>query len=366
MDLETPCLVVDPIILKRNIARMAMVAQTAGVALRPHVKTHKIPEIAKMQLSAGAKGITVAKVSEAEVMAEAGIDDIFIAYPLATAEKIERALALSNRLRVVFAVDSLYCAQTLSASAARRGMKAEVRLEIETGLNRTGVPIAEAKAFAEQIAGMKGIVLSGIFTFRGSILDGKPTLDRRLAGLSEGQIMVECAARLRQAGLDIREVSVGSTPTAEFACAVPGVTEIRPGSYVFNDRIQIGYGACTVADCALSVLVSIVSVPAFDRIVVDGGSKTFATDTVPGVSPLNLAGYGQVVDHPELLFERMSEEHGIIRVVAKGQPWRIGDCLKIIPKHVCTTVNLHDKLWLVDTEHSGGQKLAILARGKVE
>lgn len=317
-----------------------------------------------MQMDAGAVGVTVAKVSEAEVMADGGIDDIFIAYPLATPEKVERALDLAERCRILFAIDSIEGARLLSAAAAHRNRRVEARMEIDTGMRRTGVLPQDAPALAAAIVDAGSLDLSGIFTFRGSILDGEATLDRRAAGLQEGSLMAEIAETLRRAGFPIGEVSVGSTPTAEFAGGVRGVTEVRPGTYIFNDRMQVAYGACSLEDCAVSVLVTVVSTPSPDRVVVDGGSKTFSTDAVPGRPPLGLRGYGEVVDHGELVLERLSEEHGIIPAPA-GHPFRVGDRLRIVPNHVCTTINLHDRMWLRPTDGGDFRELPVAARGRV-
>lgn len=372
MDFDTPCLLVDETVLEENIRRMAELAGSLGVRLRPHVKTHKIPELAKRQLAAGAVGITVAKVGEAEVMAAAGIDDIFIAYPLVTPSKIARALDLARDRRILFAVDSIEGARMLASAAVEQGMRTEARLEIDTGMHRTGVAETEAEETAAVIAKLEGIELNGIFTFRGSMLEGRPTLDRLKAGIDEGRRMAKLAELLRRSGIAIEEVSVGSTPTAEFAGTIDGVTEIRPGTYIFNDRMQTAYGACPLDACALSVLVTVVSAPGPDRIVVDGGSKCFSTDASPGSAPLDLVGFGEVLGRPELTLTRMSEEHGIIELNG-GERFSIGDQLRIIPNHVCTTVNLHDSLWLLEggsageasSRGPGARALGIAARGRL-
>ncbi len=372
VDFDTPCLMVDEAVLEENIRRMAERVRSLGVRLRPHVKTHKIPELAKRQLAAGAVGITVAKVGEAEVMAAAGIDDIFIAYPLVTLSKIERALELAQNRRILFGVDSLEGARMLAAAAVERGTRAEARLEIDTGMRRTGVAETEAEETAAAIARLEGIKLSGIFTFRGSLLEGRPTLDRRAAGIDEGRRMVDLAERLRRRGIAVDEVSVGSTPTAEFAGSVRGVTEVRPGTYIFNDRMQVAYGACPADACALSVLVTVISTPGPDRIVVDGGSKCFATDAPPGTAPLDLVGFGEVLGRPGLTLTRMSEEHGVIELTG-GERFAIGDTLRIIPNHVCTTVNLHDSLRLLERGRAAApsstdrdaRSIRIAARGRL-
>src|SRR5215210_2825588 len=277
----TPYLLFDHAKMERNILKMADVARENGVALRPHVKTHKIPSIARQQVEAGAAGITVAKVSEAEVMADGGMEDIFIAYPLVTEAKIRRAVQLGERVaRLVVGVDSLEGARRLSAVAGDSTL--EVRLEVDTGLRRTGVLYDGAVGLAEEIEGMRNLDLTGIYTYRGAVLGGSKTLELEEAGLEEGRLMVSLADQMRERSIGVDEVSVGSTPTAEYVAKVDGVTEIRPGTYVFYDRMQARLGACSLDECAAVVVCTVVSRPTPDLIIIDGGSKTFATDVGPG------------------------------------------------------------------------------------
>ena len=363
---DTPALVVDGAKMRRNIARMADTARQNSVALRPHVKTHKIPAIAAMQIEAGASGITVAKVTEAEVMADGGIDDIFIAYPLVTDEKMRRAVRLSERLsRFIVGVDSTEGARRLSSTAADRGATLEVRLEVDSGLGRTGVPRGEAAGLAREISGLANLDLTGVYTYRGAVFeDGSPAGDLARAGLEEGGLMVAVAEEIRSVGVEIGEVSVGSTPTAAPVAGVEGVTEIRPGTYVFCDRMQAALGACAMEDCALRVVATVVSRPRPDLAVIDGGSKTFATDVQPGVAPLDLTGFGQVVGHPEAVLGRVTEEHGMLTLDV-GSDLRVGDTVEIIPNHVCSTVNLHDAV-LVRDEEGNLESLRVAARGMVK
>lgn len=362
---ETPHLFVDVPKMRRNIEKMASIARERGVKLRPHVKTHKIPAIAREQLEAGAAGITVAKVSEAEVMAEDGIQDIFIAYPLVTGSKIERALRLSERINLTVGVDSLKGARRLSELADSKRQILDVRLEVDTGLKRTGVIRSEAVELASKIATLENLNLTGIYTYRGAVLeDGSPTLDLKEAGLEEGELIVSLADRIRESGIEIEDVSLGSTPTAAFAGEVEGVTEIRPGTYVFYDRMQARLGTCSLEECAASVLVTLVSRPAEDLAIIDGGSKTFATDVPPDREPLNLKGFGHVVDHPDVVLERLTEEHGMLRVTG-GDELGVGDTLRIIPNHICSTVNLHDEVCFVD-ETGATERVVVAARGKLE
>ena len=347
--------------MERNIRKMADVASGNGVALRPHVKTHKIPGIAREQLEAGASGITVAKVSEAEVMADGGIEDIFIAYPLVTEAKIRQAIRLGERVRLVVGVDSLEGARRLSAVAEGRTL--EVRLEVDTGLRRTGVLYDEAVGLAGEIEGMGNLDLTGIYTYRGAVLGGSRTLKLEKAGLEEGQLMVSLADQMRERGIGVDDVSVGSTPTAEYVAKVDRVTEIRPGTYVFYDGMQARLGVCTLDECAAVVVCTVVSRPARDLVIIDGGSKTFATDVGPGAEPLNLEGYGYVVGYPDAVLERLTEEHGMLSV-AEDCDLEVGDTLQIIPNHICSTVNLHDEVYIVG-EDGGVEEMRVAARGKV-
>jgi D-serine deaminase-like pyridoxal phosphate-dependent protein len=363
--LETPCLVINSSIADANIAAMSEVAKRNGVQLRPHAKTHKLPEMAARQIAAGAAGITVAKISEAEVMAEGGISDIFVAYPLVAASKIERAVRLSQAgVRLIVGADSLEGARRISEAAVREGVELEIRLEIETGLRRTGVRIDGSVQLAKQIAALDGIRLTGIFTYRGAIHNGAPTLDLCAAGHEEGRIMAGVAAALRSEGLAIQDVSVGSTPTAAYAAEADGVTEIRPGTYIYQDRMQAAFGVSTIDDCAGAVLATVISRPSDGLIVIDGGSKTFATDVQPGTLPLCLQGFGHIVGDPEAVLERMNEEHGMIRVRTDAV-YQVGDVIRIIPNHICSTVNLHSFVYIAN---AAGQlrKAEVAARGMLE
>jgi D-serine deaminase-like pyridoxal phosphate-dependent protein len=347
--------------MEKNIQKMAHVARENGVALRPHVKTHKIPGIGREQLEAGALGITVAKLSEAEVMADGGIEDIFIAYPLVTEAKIRWAIRLGERVRLVIGVDSLEGARRLSGVAEDQTL--EVRLEVDTGLRRTGVPLDEAVGLAGEIEAMGNLDLTGIYTYRGAVLGGAKTLELEKAGLEEGQLMFSLAEQMRERGIGVDDVSVGSTPTAEHVAKADGVTEIRPGTYVFYDRMQARLGACSLDECAAVVVCTVVSRPTRGLAVIDGGSKTFATDVAPGAEPLNLEGYGHVVGHPGAVLERLTEEHGMLSVDEDCE-LAVGDTLQIIPNHICSTVNLHDEVYLVG-EDGAVEETLVAARGKV-
>lgn len=347
MVVDTPSLIIDENKMQKNIEKMAAIARKSGVQLRPHIKTHKIPEIAKRQIDAGAQGITAAKVSEAEVMAEHGINDIFVAYPIVTESKIERVLRLSEKVNMIVGVDSLEGATRLSETARRHKKKIQVRLEVDTGFKRTGVPYEDAVRLAYQLQGMEHIQFKGIYTFRGFSMNGRPTLDIEKAGIEEGQLMVKLAERMRSEGIEVRDISVGSTPTAPYAVQVKGVTEVRPGTYVFYDRMQAILGSCSLNECAAAVRVTVISRPYEDLMIIDGGSKTFATDVGPNSKPLNLQGYGHIVEAPHAIIERLSEEHGMVKI-NPSDPFKVGDTIHVIPNHICSTVNLHNKVYLQD------------------
>ena len=361
---DTPYLSVDGERMEGNVLKMAAIAKENGVSLRPHVKTHKIPAIARRQVAAGAEGITVAKVSEAEVMAEGGIGDIFVAYPLVTEAKIRRAVRLAERTRLIVGVDSAEGARAMSAVAGSEGAVLDVRLEVDSGLRRTGVPRAEAAGLAREISALENLDLTGVYTYRGAVLeDGTPTPDLAEAGRREGEFMVAVAEEIRAEGVGVRDVSLGSTPTAEYAASVEGVTEIRPGTYVFYDRMQAEMGACSLEECALRVVATVVSRPTPDLAIIDGGSKTFATDVQPKVAPLSLAGFGLVLGHPEALLGRVTEEHGMLSL-EEGSDLRVGDTVEIVPNHVCSTVNLHEEVH-VRYGDEDSEALRVAARGMV-
>jgi D-serine deaminase-like pyridoxal phosphate-dependent protein len=239
----------------------------------------------------------------------------------------------------------------------------EVRLEVDTGVWRTGVPYNEAVELANEIGSMGNLDLTGIYTYRGAVLGGSRTLELEEAGLEEGQLMVSLADRMREQDIRVDDVSLGSTPTVEYAAQLEGVTEVRPGTYVFYDRMQAHLGACSLDECAATVVCTVVSRPSGDLAVIDGGSKTFATDVPPGAEPLNLKGFGHVVGYPGVVLERLTEEHGML-ALDRGCDLQIGEALQIIPNHICSTVNLHDEVYLLD-EDGVLEEMRVAARGKV-
>ncbi len=358
-ELSTPAVLVDLSVLESNIARQAERAREAGVKLRPHAKTHKSPQIARMQLAAGAHGISLAKTSEAEVFAREGFDDIFLAYPVVGLGKPERLLALSEEIRLAVGVDSIEGARAISQVFAAAKRRLAVRLKIDCGYHRVGVLPEAALETARRLAELPGLALSGVFTHGGHAYVA-PTRDGvAQAARDEGEAVVSVAGELRQSGLGVEEVSVGSTPTARLAMRIPGVTECRPGNYVFHDGSQAALGACEISDCAMTVLATVVSVPAHGRAVVDAGSKTLSTD------PLRprAGGHGLVLGTSSRI-EALSEEHGVVRV-AEGDSFHVGQRVRILPNHACVISNLHDRLYGVRAGQVEAEFL-VAARGRVE
>jgi D-serine deaminase-like pyridoxal phosphate-dependent protein len=343
-DLDTPALLVEYSRLTRNIHTFARMAAGAGVSLRPHVKTHKTQEIARLQLKARCGGITVAKLSEAEVYLRAGIDDIFVAYPVVGEGKWRRAAELNRSGRVVVGVESTVGIRGLAQAADRDGQPVPVRVEFDSGLGRSGVPAAELERLCAEVMDHASLELDGIFTFRSSAFPGSDGRSADELGREEGTIAADTADRLRKAGFRIGAVSAGSTPTARSVASVTGVTEVRPGTYVFHDLMTRADGACRTGDLALSVITTVVSRPWTTVAIVDAGSKTLAGDAE--VSGSSLQCFAATEDARGRVVW-LNEEHGALEL-SEGWSPAIGERIRLIPAHACTVVNLADELVVVD------------------
>jgi len=339
--LDTPVVVVDLTRLERNIRHMAELATTARVSLRPHTKSHKTAAIARRQLAAGAHGITVAKLDEAEAYLSDGVDDIFVANEVAGPGKWARTAALQKRGSVAVGVDCLPAARGLEDAARAHGVTIPVLIEIDTGLHRAGLPPdASVADLAEAIVGFGHLDLRGVFTHAGHAYGARDSDAVRQIGFDEARGAAAAAELIRARGIPCPVVSVGSTPTIRAVGAQPGVTELRPGNYVFFDRMQVALGAATLDDCSMSIITTVISRPTADRIVVDAGSKTFALDR--GAHGLEaLPGFGYAPE-PGLVLERLSEEHGVI--TASGTTVAVGDRLRFQVNHACTVANLAQAL----------------------
>jgi D-serine deaminase-like pyridoxal phosphate-dependent protein len=321
--LETPVAVVDLDRLEANIAGLQAYLDKYGIANRPHIKTHKIPEIAHMQLRAGATGITCQKLGEAEVMAQAGIQDIFVPYNILGEAKLERLTYLARRATISVTADSLTAVRGLSAAAERAGLVLTVLVECDMGGKRCGVQSPQAAAeLARAIAGSPGLQFGGLMTFPNPEgMDG---------------FVQACKATLAEDGIAVERVSGGGTPGMWQAHTVRELTEHRAGTYVYGDRYTIRSGAMTLEECALTVVATVVSRPTADRGVLDSGSKTLSSD------PMGEAGYGLLLEYPDARLYSLSEEHGCVDFSACASGPAVGERVTIVPNHVCPVVNLFD------------------------
>lgn len=353
-ELPTPQLLVDRPRLLRNIARQQTAAAAHGLRLRPHAKTHKSPAIAAWQIARGAVGICCAKLGEAEVFAEAGVSDIRLPYPINPASA-PRLLALMERAAISIIVDHLEVARAWSDVMRRAGRRLPVLVKVDVGFHRCGIDPRQmdAPAFIRQVAAMPGLDLRGLLSHAGQGYGASSEDELKTIATEEAAMLGEVKAAASRDGIPLDEVSVGATPTFRFTVGQPGLTEVRPGNYVYYDRTQVALGAATPGDCALTVLAMVVSKPAPDRIVLDAGSKTLTTDVARGID--KPAGYGAILrdltdqtPDTSVAIERLSEEHGVVRVLTGSTPLEPGDRVRIIPNHACVVSNLADRIHLVD------------------
>ena len=358
-DLATPAAVVDIDRMERNLDRMAAYVRSHGLGLRPHTKTHKTPELAREQIRRGAIGLTVATPREAEVMATV-TDDILMAYPPVGRHRIRRLLELPERARVCVALDSAEALEALADAARAANRTIGVLVEFDAGMHRVGVASpADAVRLARLAADAAGVEYRGVLFYPGHIREAVGEQEASLARLRD--TLDAFLSALARDGLEPAVVSGGSTPTAFLSHLVPGITEIRPGTYIFNDRTTVLVDACSWDDCAYTVLATVVSTAVPGQAVVDAGSKALAREEIRAAG--NPSGYGTVLGHPEVTVATTSEEHGILDLSRTDWRPRIGDRVRIIPNHVCVSVHLHDRLWQVRGETVLGS-WTVAARGR--
>jgi len=361
-DLDTPALVVDLDVMEQNLRRASEYAAAYGLRLRPHTKTHKAPELAGRQLDLGAAGLTVAKVGEAEVMLAAGPADLLLAYPVIGAAKLRRLVKIARATRVTVALDSLVAAAELSDAASRGAVTFQVLAEVDVGLGRVGVsPGRELGNLVQGLAGLPGLEFAGIAFYPGHIRRLDEAGIKALDALD--RLVRTVVADLRRDGFEVPIVSGGSTPTLYHSHRVTGMNEIRPGTYIFNDRNTLACGACDLGHCAAFVLATVVSTARPGQVIIDGGSKTFSSDRLAGAD--DEAGYGLVLEDPRAIFAKMNEEHGFVDVRACAAEFRIGDRVRVIPNHICTAVNLHETMYGIQGEEVV-TKWKVEGRGKLQ
>jgi D-serine deaminase-like pyridoxal phosphate-dependent protein len=345
----TPAVVIDLDIVERNITRVQALCDAAGIANRPHIKTHKSPVIASMQRDAGARGITCQKLGEAEVMAESGHDDILISYNILGEQKTGRLGALLSRVNVTVSADNPTVVAGLPHAAEIAERPLNVVVECDTGRKRAGVAtIGEAIALAKEIASHPGLSFAGFMLYppENAVAETQAFLDSAMTGV-------------REAGLEPRIISSGGTPNLLNLGRIEGVTEHRAGTYVFNDRMMMAAGTASLADCALTVYATVVSRAEADRGILDSGSKTLTSDTGGG-----LDGHGLVLEHPQARIARFAEEHGFLDLSACNNRPKVGDVVRIVPNHVCVVVNMVDRLIAVRGGEIVGE-LPVTARGRL-
>lgn len=346
-DLDTPAIVVDLDIMEANIERAQRYLDDHGIANRPHIKTHKIPDIARLQMASGAVGITCQKLGEAEVMAAAGLTDIFIPYNIVGEIKLRRLAGLLMQAKVSVTADSHTTVRGLAGAARYAGRPLTVLVEFDTGAGRCGVQTPqEAAELALAIAAEEGLLFGGLMTYpTNAATDAFVRQTRRL---------------LASHGLELRLVSGGGTNALWQAHEHPEVTEHRAGMYIFGDRYTLEGGGVTLAQCALSVITTVVSRPTPQRGILDGGSKTFSSD-----QPGNLQGYGLIREYPIAQMYAFSEEHGFVDFGASEARPHIGERVSVIPNHCCVVVNLSNEL--VGVRNGQVEKIwPIAARGLVQ
>jgi D-serine deaminase-like pyridoxal phosphate-dependent protein len=353
-ELETPALLIDQQKLMRNITYMQEVADSSGVTLRPHIKTHKCPEIAKLQVKAGARGICGQKLGEVEVMAQAGFQDILIPNEIVQPTKIARLIELQEKATIKIAVDSLENAQSIGKVAASRGRTISVYVDVDTGMKRCGIPLGPSVAkFSKKVASIKGLRLEGLTTYEGHLYKIKNAKKRAIAATRIIKQYVEVGNRLRKAGVEIPKICCASTLTATVTARVPGVSELHPGNYVFYDLMQVERGSAVFENCAQSVLTTVISTPTNDRCVVDAGTKAFVNDQCM---------FPRALHHADLIPYSITEEH--LACTTKKTKVRVGDKVQFVPYHACTATNMFDQLYLVNGDEVV-ENWPISARGKM-
>jgi D-serine deaminase-like pyridoxal phosphate-dependent protein len=367
-DSPTPTVLIDNARVERNLERMQSAAAAAGKRLRPHAKTHKSVTMARRQIERGAVGICCAKLGEAEVFAAAGLRDIRLPYPL-NPVNAPRVLSLLDRTRLSFIVDHPDVAAGWSDAMKAAGREVEVLVKVDVGFHRCGIDPQEGDAaeFVARVATMPGLRFRGLLSHSGHGYGATSDDNARAIARDEADLLRDLAARVERLGVEVPEISVGATPTVRHSLGETGITELRPGNYIYFDRTQVALGAAAWDDCALSVLARVVTAHP-GRIILDSGSKTLTNDLARGFGPT--AGYGIVTrsldsNAPDesLVVERLSEEHASVRVEGTTR-LRPGDLVRVIPNHSCVVSNLVDAAWLVDGDRVL-ERLEVSARGRI-
>ncbi len=328
--IPTPCVIIDGDIMRANIRAVQSYFDGLGIAFRPHIKTHKIPAIARLQLSEGAVGINCQKISEAEPFVAAGITDVLLTYNIIGQEKLNRLYALSQKCDLKVTADNTACVRGMGATFAKHGKTQKVLIECDTTGGRCGVQSPEQAAkLAQAIAHTDGVTLCGLMTYPA------PDTETQVS-----QFLKTAKTFIEKQGLSLPIISTGGSPSLKSAHKYTGITEYRAGTYVYADRSLVSYGTYTMAQCALTVQATVVSVPNASRCIVDAGSKALTSDL------LNQTDYGHIKQFPEAVISGLSEEHGTVDISACANKPKIGDIVHIIPNHCCVVSNLFDSVYI--------------------
>lgn len=356
-EVPTPALVFDARKVAANIQRMAAYGRQHNLGIRPHTKTHKSLKLAQMQLDAGACGLTVAKVGEAEVMAELDAE-LLIAYPVFDNPRKRRVAQLARRRSVIVGLDSQLAVEELAAAAREAGSTIGILVDLDVGMGRTGVATSQAALqLAQLVASQPGLKLEGLMCYPGHVW--MPAEDQAGPLAKVSTKLRETLDLWTASGLAARIVSGGSTPTAYQSHLVPELTEIRPGTYIFNDVNELRGGYSSFDQCAAQIVVTVISNAVSGQVVIDAGSKTFTSDACVADRD---SGFGQIVGLPGAKIARLSEEHGQVDIRNLERPPRLGERLCVIPNHICPCVNLQDYAWWL-REDGRLERLTIDTRG---
>lgn len=360
--IDTPAVLIDNEIMLANIRFMQKKADQYQVKLRPHTKTHRMPELAKLQMQEGACGITVAKVGEAEVMAHNGLHDIFIANEIVGISKLERIRELNSKIKIRIGVDNEYQIDQLEEVFKEEAKGIEVLIEVEVGENRSGVITDEQLLkLARYIKNSKKVILKGVFSHEGHSYKAKNVEDCIKIAAKSHDRTLRAGNLVRAQGINIDTISVGATPSLMHARIMAGITEIRPGTYIFMD---VGQGSAIndFSKCAATVLATVISKPTEERVVVDAGAKALTSQNrSEGICATY--GYGLVKDSDNIRLSNVFDEHGLIYNRQFSESIAVGDKIEIIPNHICPTCNLYDTAYLV-SQGEVLRKIPILCRGK--
>jgi D-serine deaminase-like pyridoxal phosphate-dependent protein len=338
-ELPTPSVVIDLAKMHRNIESMAAYVKQHELGLRPHTKTHKTPQIGQMQLDAGALGLTVAKIGEAEIMGKVDPENLLIAYPMVGRERVQRLVELARKVSVTVALDDESVARPISEAASSAGVSVGILVEQDVGARRMGLQTSEeVVSLAETIERMHGLEFKGLQTYCSHVHGSEQEIAAGMAQIEAKQR--ETLEGLAKSGISCGIVSGGTTPSSRYSHLAPSYTEIRPGTYIFCDRNCINAGFATADDCALTVHVTVISTAVPGQVILDAGGKSLAMDAL---SFGGMGGHGLILEAPQAAIQKMNEEHAFVDVRECDRSFKVGDRLRVIPNHVCACVNMHNR-----------------------